>query len=67
MSQEPKLPTVVYDGGLTDREHAIIEAHQWQLAHTADTSGAYHVIVQLLMLLPYDEVLAAIQKSERQP
>ena len=69
MSRKSKVPTVVYDGGLTDREHAIIQAHRWQLAHMADAPlpDAYGVIVDLLRLLPYAEVLAAIRKTERQP
>lgn len=62
MSKKPVR--VIYDGGLTDREHAIIEAHRWQLAHASERpSEAYTVIVHLLMLLPYAEVQAAIAKS----
>lgn len=55
---------VVYPGGLTDREHAILTAHRWQIAHGPENipvpTEAYTVIVGLLALLPEDEVRAAI-------
>lgn len=63
---QPKPIRVVYPGGLTDREHAIIEAHKWQLANRSDTpSWAYLVVRDLLRLLPYEEVSAAIQKGNQ--
>lgn len=56
---------------LTDREHAIIQAHRWQVANlpvrvngVSVPSEAYSVIVDLLGLLDYDELAAAIRKGE---
>lgn len=61
-SPDEKLIRVMY-GDLTDREHAIIEAHKWQLSHMEPVpSEAYTVIVGLLQLLPFEEVRAAIAK-----
>ena len=64
---DPKLPVVMY-GNLTAREHAIVLAHRWQLAHPeGNQNDAYTVITELLMLLPYKDVQAAIAKGETQP
>lgn len=62
----PKLPKVVYPGGLTAREHAIINARQWQITHGLENipvpTEAYTIIVDLLGLLPYEEVCDAIAR-----
>lgn len=59
---------VVYPDGLTAREHAIVQAHQWQKAHAAENmptpSEAYTIIAHLLALLPYKELLGAIAKAD---
>jgi hypothetical protein len=60
-------PIRVRYGQLTDREHAILQAHRWQVAHAAENTPtpteAYTVIVDLLSLLPYAEVQAALAKE----
>lgn len=60
-SSEPEIQ-VMY-GELTAREHAIRQAHDWQLAHTDEASrDVYNIIVGLLGLLPFEELNAAIAK-----
>lgn len=53
-------------GEQTAREHALIQAHRWQLRHQDDATmrEAFNIIVDLLGLVPYGELQAAIQKSE---
>lgn len=59
-----KPPRAMY-GDLTDREHSILEAHRWQLAHVGpEDHEAFAIIVALLGLLPYAELQAAIAKSK---
>ncbi len=61
----PKLPRVMY-GDLTAREHAIIEAHRWQLAHVGpEDREVYVIIVDLLGLLPYKELETTIRKADQ--
>lgn len=61
---EPEIQ-VMY-GELTAREHAILQAHDWQLAHPeGNTNDAYMVIVGLLGLLPFEELNAAIAKEKK--
>jgi hypothetical protein len=58
---------VVFPGGLTPTEHAIAEAHAWQVKHAAENtpipSEAYTVIVGLLLTFPDGVVEAAIRKA----
>jgi len=69
MKREPKLPTAEYPGGLTDVEHAIVEARKWQFAHMESTpqgapiNDAYTVIVGLLGTFPYETLMRAYKKG----
>lgn len=61
---EPEIQ-VMY-GDLTAREHAILQAHDWQLKHPDEASrDAYNVIVGLLGLLPFEELSAALAKEQK--
>lgn len=63
-SSEPEIQ-VMY-GDLTAREHAIRQAHDWQLKHPDEASrDAYNVIVGLLGLLPFEELNAALAKEKK--
>jgi hypothetical protein len=65
MNYQRKQVEVRY-GQQTAREHALIQAHRWQLQHMEDVPlpDAYPIIVDLLGLVPYGELQAAIQKSD---
>lgn len=60
MAKTPKLPRVVYPGGLTPRQHAILNAMRWQrkvqAENTPTPSEAYTIIIDFLMLMPEREV-----------
>lgn len=63
-SVEPEIQ-VMY-GELTAREHAIRQAHDWQLRHLEQTpSEEYLIIRDLLGLLPCEELSAALAKEQK--
>lgn len=64
-----RLPKVIYPGGLSQREHAIIEARKWQMEHGAENiphpSREFLIIRDLLVALGTHAVTAAIEKGEQ--
>lgn len=70
MSASSVVPPTVRYGHMTDREHALADAHAWQERYLREREGetlmddAYTVIVRLLGCFNYDELQRAIRKAK---